>query len=148
MTDTETTETTGAVPVVRVVNEKAPKRVLQMSLGVGAGIILAVIVLGFLGGLVAQGLFPAAHGPAGHIGKTGKQGAVGPIGPTGSAANVNLAAEGLCFNTTYYTPLDGVTPSLVTGAYLTTPTVTNGTKSCPTGSFVPLEPSPGAAPTQ
>jgi hypothetical protein len=149
MSSTEsTTETTGEVPVQPAAAPPVyvkEKRVIQFSMGMLAGTIAVVLALGFLGGLAAQALFPAKQGPAGHI---GKQGVAGPIGATGSAANINLSAEGLCFGTSSYSFNDSITPSLLTGAYLYTPTVTGNTKSCPTGSFVPLEPAPGASPAQ
>jgi hypothetical protein len=131
-----------------------PKRVIQFGIPMLMGTIICVLVLGFVGGLVAQSLFPPA---AGHNGKQGKQGVAGPAGPqgatgaTGSAANINLANEGLCFGYNTYTDNLGFGQSntWVDSVYLYTPNVAGGAKSCSTGSFVPLEPAPpGAAPTQ
>jgi hypothetical protein len=125
-----------------------PKRVIQFSVPMLCATIIVVLVLGFAGGMVARAVFPAKQGERGAVGKTGKQGPVGqagPIGPTGPAANVNLSALGLCFG--YNTFNDTTTNyTWVTSVQLYTPTVTNGTQSCPSGSFVPLQQAPGAAP--
>jgi hypothetical protein len=126
-----------------------PRRVIQFSMAMLVGFAAVVLVLGFAGGIAAEGLFPAKQGPVGHTGKTGATGAQGPVGATGSAANVNLANEGLCFNSSYFTDNAGFGNSYtwVSNVSLYTPTITNGAKSCPSGSFVPLEPAPNS-PTQ
>lgn len=155
MSDTTTeTPTTGEVPVqpqaIPPVYMERPKRVIQFSMPMLMGTIIIVLVLGFAGGIAAQAFFPAKQGPVGHTGKQGPQGVAGPTGPAGSAANVNFSAEGLCFDSSYFTDNAGFGTSYtwVSNASLYTPTITNGAKSCPSGSFVPLEPAPGAAPTQ
>lgn len=156
------TETTGEVPVQPANNSgtpppvymERPKRVVQFGIPMLMGTIIVVLVLGFVGGLAAQAIFKPADG---HNGRQGKQGVAGPagpagpIGPTGSPANINLANEGLCFGSTTFTDNTGFTSNTwINNVWLNTPTVTsNGAKSCPSGSFVPLEPAPaGAAPTQ
>lgn len=137
-TDTQAAET-GQFPV-QPLYEK-PKRVVQFGVPMLCTTIVAVLLLGFVGGLVAQTLFPAKQGPAGHEGKQGAQGPVGqagPAGPAGNAANINLSTIGYCLN------VDNVYSggvSYVQDLSLYAPTLTNGTQSCPTGSFVPLQPS-------
>ena len=124
-----------------------PKRVVQLGIPVLISAVLLVLVLGFLGGLVAQSLFPPKDGHRGARGPQGVAGVVGPVGPAGSAANVDWATHGLCFNSgtsTYSFSNDPTIPPLLTNAYayLSTPTVTNGTQSCGSGTFVPLENPP------
>lgn len=149
MTDT-TEPTTGEVPAQPApIYMQRPKRIIQFSVPMLCATIIVVLVLGFAGGMVARAVFPAKQGAIGHTGKTGKQGPVGqagPIGPTGPAANVNLSALGLCFSTGSYSFADTTIPALLEYANLYTPTNTNGTQSCPSGSFVPLQQTPGAAP--
>lgn len=116
------------------------KRVVEFGFPALCIGIVAVLVLGFAGGIAAQSMFPAKQGPVGAQGKEGKQGQVGqagPIGPAGNAANINLSSIGYCFN--YDTQTSG-TSTWVTDVTLYAPTDTNGTQSCPTGSFVPLQP--------
>jgi hypothetical protein len=124
-----------------------PKRVIEFGIPMLLGTIIVVLILGFAGGIVAQSLFPAQRGPAGAQGKQGAVGQAGPQGPAGNAANINLSAIGYCFGTSSYSFNDGTTPSFITDVFLFAPTDTNGTKSCSTGSFVPLENAP-AGPTQ
>ena len=147
MSDT-TEPTTGEVPAAAApppVYMPRPKRVIEFSVPMLIGTLAAVIVLGFLGGLAAQALFPAKQGATGHTGKQGVAGPAGPTGATGSAANINLSAEGVCYNVSYN---NSGTVSFVDGVSVYTPTVNGTTKSCPSGNFVPLEPVPGAQPAQ
>jgi hypothetical protein len=148
---TETAETTSEVPATAPpVYIPRPKRVIEFSVPMLIGTLAAVIILGFVGGIAAQAIFPAKQGPVGHTGKQGAAGPAGPAGATGSAANVNFSAEGLCFNSSYFTDNAGFGTSYtwVSNVGLYTPTITNGAKSCPSGTFVPLEPAPGAQPSQ
>ena len=60
--------------------------------------IVAVLVLGFVGGLRLAALFPAT------LARQGKQepvGEAGPAGPAGDAANINLSNIGYCINVHY-----------------------------------------------
>ena len=119
------------------------KRVVEFGIPALCIGIVAVLVLGFAGGITSQALFPAKQGPTGHQGEQGKQGPVGetgPAGPAGNAANINLSGIGYCFG--YNTFSDATTNyTWVTSVSLYAPTDTNGTQSCPTGSFTPLQPT-------
>lgn len=145
------TEATGEVPTQGAppVYVTRPKKVVQFTYPMLGIVIAIVLLIGLTGGLLGQVLLPPRNGHRGAIGKTGVAGPVGPVGPAGSAANVDWASQGLCFDsgTSTYSFNDGTTPPLLTNAYayLSTPVVTNGAKSCPSGSFVPLEaaPTPG-----
>jgi hypothetical protein len=145
MSDTMT-EATGEIPVSTPPPVYAKeKRVIQFGIPMLCGTIIVVLLLGFMGGITSQALFPAKQGSMGHTGKQGVAGPVGPTGATGSAANINLSAEGICYNVDT-TSQGGA--FWVDSVSLYTPTVNGNTKSCPSGTFVPLEPAPGAAPTQ
>ena len=119
------------------------KRMVEFGLPALCISIIAVLVLGFAGGLASHALFPSKQGPAGAQGKEGKQGPVGeagPAGPAGNAANINLSTIGYCVN------VDNVYSggvSYVQDVSLYAPTLTNGTQSCPTGTFTPLQPTNG-----
>jgi hypothetical protein len=123
-----------------------PKRVIEFGIPMLLGTIIVVLILGFAGGIVAQSLFPAQRGPAGAQGKQGAVGQAGPQGPAGNAANINLSAIGYCFgtNTTSFT---GDLTTYVTSVFLYAPNDTSGTRSCSTGTFVPLA-QPTSGPTQ
>ena len=123
-----------------------PKRVMEFGIAALSIGIIAVLVLGFAGGLASQALFPAKQGPAGvpgkqgHQGQQGQVGQAGPAGPPGNAANINLSNIGYCFA---YNTFNDTTDSYtwVTSVSLYAPTDTNGTQSCPTGTFTPLQPT-------
>jgi hypothetical protein len=115
--------------------------------GLKAGLIVAgvaiAIIAGFLGGVVSHAAFPAKQGPQGVHGPTGPVGSAGPAGPAGTAGNVNTSNLGYCISTSTET-LNNYTPPVfvVTGVSIYAPTITNGTQSCPTGSFESLSPTP------
>ena len=134
-------EPTAVVPPVEPTSAtppaaETPKESKGVRVGVGmlVGIAVAAVALGFLGGIVSHALFPAQAGAQGKQGKAGEPGKAGEQGPPGSAANINLAALGVCFveNT-------NPTGAWVTSVYLSTPVITNGTQSCPQGTFVPVQ---------
>jgi hypothetical protein len=114
-----------------------PKRVVQ--LGIPALIIaaVAVLVLGFVGGIVSHAAFPASKGATGPTGKQGPVGQAGPTGPAGNAANLNLSNIGYCINVQYQFG----SVSYVNSVDITAPVLTNGTQSCPNGTFTPLQPT-------
>lgn len=102
----------------------------------GLLLALAVIALslgsGAAGALVALRIQPPMQGAAGPMGPAGPAGLAGPKG-----ADAQLGQVGLC--------VAGTTLSTTTGiVYVTTtvnsPTSNNGVISCPTGSFVPVQP--------
>lgn len=117
----------------------APPPSQQQGIRVGVGMLavgaLLAVILGFLGGVVSHSLFPA---PAGAQGKQGEPGRPGVPGPPGSAANVNLSTLGVCFQENFDS-----TSSVVTSVSIYSPTITNGTQSCPSGTFVPVQGSSG-----
>jgi hypothetical protein len=103
-----------------------------------------------VGGVASHALFPQKQGPEGKQGIAGKTGAAGAIGPVGPAANVDLSKLGVCVNVAYFTDNAGFGTSYtwVSNVDIFTPTVTNGTQSCPTGTFTPVAASAAPAPTQ
>ncbi len=92
-------------------------------------------VLGFAGGVTSHAIFPAKAGAQGPAGEAGPSGPAGPAGTSTDLGNV-----GYCFN---YTTFDNQTTneSYVNSVSLTAPVNTNGTLSCPNGTFVPLQPT-------
>lgn len=107
-----------------------------------AAFAIVAVLLGFSGALVSHAIFPPAAGKAGAVGAQGAVGQAGPSGPAGPAgSSTDLGTVGYCFNASY-TSNSGA--SWVSGVSLYAPTNTNGTLSCPTGTFVPLQPSPSS----
>lgn len=100
--------------------------------------IIAVLVLGFAGGLASHAMFPSKQGPAGVEGKQGPAGEAGPQGAAGDAANINLSNIGYCVNVDY---VYSGNVTYVSGVSISSPVLTNGTQSCPTGTFTPLQPT-------
>jgi hypothetical protein len=135
--------TTEQVAAPQPAPQAKQKRVVEFGFPAVCIGIIAVLVLGFAGGLASHALFPSKQGPAGAQGKEGKQGAVGeagPAGPAGNAANINLSSIGYCFGyNTFADTTDNYT--WVTSVSLYAPTDTNGTQSCPSGTFTPLQPT-------
>jgi len=117
------------------------KRIVHLGFPAFCIGIIAVLVLGFAGGLASHALFPAKQGPPGLAGKQGKQGPVGqagPQGPAGDAANINLSNIGYCVNVNY---VYGGDVTYVSGVSISSPVLTDGTQSCPNGTFTPLQPT-------
>jgi hypothetical protein len=138
MTDPTIPTPPTAAPYPPDFSPPAPKRVVQ--LGIPALIIaaVAVLVLGFVGGVVSHAVFPAQKGATGAAGKQGQVGQTGPTGPAGNAANINLSNIGYCINFQYQY---GGTVSYISSADISPPVLTNGTQSCPNGTFTPLQPT-------
>lgn len=118
-----------------------PKRVVEFGIPMLLATIIVVLLLGFAGGVAARALFPAQRGPIGAQGKQGAAGETGPQGPAGNAQNINFQTIGYCFGYDTYAFSGGTTPDFITSIELYAPTVTNGTQSCPTGTFTPLQQS-------
>jgi hypothetical protein len=128
-------------PQVQVVQQPRTKRVMEFGFAAACIGIVAALVLGFAGGLASHALFPSKQGPAGTQGKEGKQGPVGeagPAGPAGNAANIDLSNIGYCVNVNY---VYSGTVTYVSGVSISSPILTNGTQSCPNGTFTPLQPT-------
>jgi hypothetical protein len=96
--------------------------------------LLAIAVglaLVFAGTFLSHAIYPAAAGPRGDTGASGLPGPTGPPGSTASDSNL-----GVCVSTTM-----DPTFSWVVSVSVTTPVLTDGTQSCPTGSFVSVLPA-------
>jgi hypothetical protein len=102
------------------------------------GVAIVGAVLGFAGGITSHALFPAHNGKPGAQGPVGQAGPAGPSGPAGSSTD--LGTTGYCFNTSYF---DNQTYGIdyINSVSLTSPVDVNGTQTCPSGTFVPLQPS-------
>jgi hypothetical protein len=138
---TDTAVPTGQQPAYSVQPTPRPKRVVELGVAALSIAIIAALALGFAGGLASHALFPAQQGAAGATGKQGAVGQTGAAGPAGSAANINLSNIGYCVS------VDNVysgTLSYVQDLSIYAPTLTNGTQSCPTGTFTPLQPTSGS----
>jgi hypothetical protein len=106
-----------------------------------AGFAIVGAALGFAGGLATHAIFPAKNGVNGQPGAQGPAGEAGPSGPQGPAGNnTDLGTVGYCFNTSYF---DNQTYGIdyIDNVSLTAPVNTNGVDSCPSGTFVPLQPT-------
>ena len=114
-----------------------------LSAGLIVGVVAIAVVSGFLGGVVSHAAFPAKQGPQGVRGPAGQTGPAGSKGPAGPVGNVDTSTLGYCIDTSTET-LNYFTPpvTVVTSVNVYAPTITNGTQSCPTGSFEPLSSSP------
>ena len=126
------------IPAPNAAETPKDKKVISVGIGVLFASAAVAVILGFFGGIASQALFPASTGAQGKQGKPGSPGSPGSAGkqgdpgPPGSAATVNLSALGIC--TSSYQ-----TGGYLTSVYISTPVVTNGTQSCPSGEFVPVQ---------
>ena len=147
MTDTSyPTETIPATPSPTPASQPEKRGI---TIGVGSLAIVGVLalLLGFAGGIVSHAIFPAKTGATGAAGKQGPAGEAGPAGQTGPPANINLSQLGYCVDVSYF---NDTTDSFtwVSGVSIYAPTVTNGTQSCPSGTFTPIEASQSRISTQ
>jgi len=114
----------------------------KKSVSVGIGMLIAIgfaaVLLGFLGGIASHALLPASAGAHGKQGQKGDKGNAGQQGIPGSDAVANLSALGVCYDVTYGKDNNADSTSVM-GVYLSTPTVTNGTQSCQSGQFLPVQ---------
>lgn len=114
-----------------------------MTAGLILGGIAIAIVSGFVGGVVSHSAFPAKQGQRGEQGPVGQ---TGPAGPTGTGGTFSTANLGYCVDTSSET-LNNYTPPVnaITYVGIYPPTITNGTQSCPSGTFEPISSSSSSA---
>lgn len=139
MSSTDTKPSTGAPTAEVPVITRQP-----LHWWTGFVIVGVALIIGVLGGVVSHALYPTHDGKPGAVGKQGppgEAGRAGPAGPTGpGGSSTDLSTTGYCMNVSYTTDTYS-NYTYVSGVSLSSPTLVNGTQTCPSGSFVPLQPT-------